>query len=81
MSFEVSNSYFIYHQYKCLILNPHVNTNLQKKTSENINMKILDQCINRLCDCDDLEIACIKMQLLLEHDYKNKGKYNEYKLY
>jgi len=35
--------------------------------------RIVDQCIQRLSVPKDPAILCIKMQLLIENDYKNRG--------
>lgn len=35
--------------------------------------RIVDQCIQRLCANKDPEILCIKMQSLIQHEYKNRG--------
>ncbi|XP_022167675.1 cilia- and flagella-associated protein 206-like [Myzus persicae] len=57
--------------FKCWLLSPNVK-NLQKQPLKNIMDKIIDQCIQRLSVQKDPSILCIKMQLLIEHDYKNR---------
>lgn len=46
---------------------------LQKRPLKNTMNKVIDQCIQRLSVHKDPAILCIKMQLLIEHDYKNRG--------
>lgn len=36
--------------------------------------KIIDRCVDRLTDQKDPVMFCVKMQLFLEDQYKNKGK-------
>lgn len=54
-----------------------MNTNLQKQTvgsnSKIPVVKIVNQCINRLSVHKDPAILCVKMQLILEQDYKDIG--------
>jgi len=47
--------------------------NLQKKPLNNTMDRIIDHCIQQLSVPKDPTILCIKMQLLIEHDYKNRG--------
>ncbi|XP_025202297.1 uncharacterized protein LOC112599571 [Melanaphis sacchari] len=58
--------------FKCWSLNSNVK-NLQKQTLKVAMDKVIDQCIQRLSDYKDPAILCIKMQLLIENDYKNIG--------
>ncbi|XP_026804321.1 uncharacterized protein LOC113547929 [Rhopalosiphum maidis] len=58
--------------FKCWLLNPYVK-NLQKQPFKNVTNKIIDQCIQRLSIHKDPAILCIKMQLLIENDYKCRG--------
>lgn len=51
-----------------------MNANLLNKPIGNKTVRILEHCINRLSIKDDTIILCVQMQLLLERDYKNKGK-------
>lgn len=58
------------------MLKPQVNTTFYQKTPEPDINKIVNQCVDRLAvDKNDPTILCVKMQLLLERDYKNKGKH------
>lgn len=47
--------------------------NLQKQPLKNAMNRIINQCIQRLSVQKDPAILCIKMQLLIENDYKCKG--------
>ncbi|VVC34559.1 Cilia- and flagella-associated protein 206 [Cinara cedri] len=65
--------------YTSLIVNPHVNTNLQYNTIKKpatighpIVVKIIDRCIDALSDPNNPVTFCIRMQLLLEDQYRNK---------
>lgn len=51
--------------------------NLQKQPLKNTTDRIIDQCVHRLSVHKDPAILCIKMQLLIEHDYKNRGRYTK----
>eukprot|EP00102_Acyrthosiphon_pisum_P027911 XP_016665121.1 PREDICTED: uncharacterized protein LOC100165334 [Acyrthosiphon pisum] len=57
--------------FKCWLLNPNVK-NLQKQPLKNTMNRIIDQCVQCLSVHKDPAILCIKMQLLIEHDYKNR---------
>ncbi|XP_025425594.1 cilia- and flagella-associated protein 206-like isoform X2 [Sipha flava] len=59
--------------YNCCTLKPRADTGSARKTSEmTITADAIKRCIDRLCVRDDPAIACVKMQLLLEHDYRNR---------
>lgn len=47
--------------------------NLQKQPLKIAMDNIINQCIQRLSVQKDPAILCIKMQLLIESDYKNRG--------
>lgn len=47
--------------------------NLQKQPLKIAMDNIINQCIQRLSVQKDPAILCIKMQLLVENDYKNRG--------
>ncbi|CAH1738362.1 unnamed protein product [Aphis gossypii] len=58
--------------FKCWLLNPNVK-NLKKQPLKIAMDNIINQCIQRLSVQKDPAILCIKMQLLVENDYKNRG--------
>lgn len=67
-----------FRQCKSLALNPKPKAHLlRSKPSRENTAELAQRVIDRLCSSDiDPVVLCVRMQLLLEHDYRNKGTYN-----